>query len=422
MMDGVTVRLSDLCDVVSEAVKPGEQPDSLYLGLEHLASGRLVRVAGARASDMRSNTSAFQPSDVLYGKLRPYLDKAILADEAGVCTTELLVLRAKADVEPRFLAAIVHSPLFVEFAVAGTTGVQHPRTSWFHVREFEAPAFSLTEQRQIAGLLWLVHQAISASETLANGGQELKRTAMQTLFTRGLRGEAQKETEIGPVPESWEVGQLGKFADIISTRMAYTELEKADPTDSEDAVKVQGIKVADMNLLGNETELEAAILERMVDKCHAEYLCAPPGTIIFPKRGAAIATNKKRISTQWTAFDPNVIGVAPREGIERRFLFQWFQMFDLRTITDLGPTPQLNKKNLLPVIVPVPPTDEQHEIAAILDAIDRKIDLHRRKRAVLEELFQSLLHKLMTGEIRVGELNLPILSRRFPNLLEPPRR
>ena len=56
-------------------------------------------------------------------------------------------------------------------------------------------------------------------------------------------------------------------------------------------------------------------------------------------------------------------------------------------------------------IVPVPPSlDEQHEIVVILDAINRKIDLHRRKRAVLEKLFKALLHKLMTGEIRVEDL------------------
>ena len=53
---------------------------------------------------------------------------------------------------------------------------------------------------------------------------------------------------------------------------------------------------------------------------------------------------------------------------------------------------------------------EQREIVSILDAIDRKIDLHRRKRAVLEELFKSLLHKLMTGEIRVDQLDLSTLS------------
>ena len=101
-----------------------------------------------------------------------------------------------------------------------------------------------------------------------------------------------------------------------------------------------------------------------------------------------------------------MIGVVPTERIDKHFLFQWFQMFDLRTITDLGPTPQLNKKNLIPITVPLPSLDEQQEIVAILDAIDRKIDLHRRKRAVLEELFKALLHKLMAGEIRAGELGI----------------
>ena len=50
--------------------------------------------------------------------------------------------------------------------------------------------------------------------------------------------------------------------------------------------------------------------------------------------------------------------------------------------------------------------EEQRRIVAVLDAIERKVDLHGRKRAVLEELFKALLHKLMTGEIRVWELNL----------------
>ena len=62
--------------------------------------------------------------------------------------------------------------------------------------------------------------------------------------------------------------------------------------------------------------------------------------------------------------------------------------------------------------IPLPNTwVEQREIVAILDAIDRKIDLHRRKRAVLEELFRGLLHKLMTGEIRVADLDLSVVSR-----------
>ena len=65
----------------------------------------------------------------------------------------------------------------------------------------------------------------------------------------------------------------------------------------------------------------------------------------------------------------------------------------------------INASKLRTVLFPLHAIDEQHNIAAILDAIDRKIDLHRQKRAMLEELFRALLHKLMTGEIRVGELD-----------------
>jgi type I restriction enzyme S subunit len=62
-------------------------------------------------------------------------------------------------------------------------------------------------------------------------------------------------------------------------------------------------------------------------------------------------------------------------------------------------------------LFPFPPTiDEQQEIVAVLDVIDRKIDLHKRKRAVLDELFKSLLRKLMTGEIRVDDLDLSALQ------------
>ena len=225
-MDGANVRLSVLCELISEPVKPGERPDALYLGLEHLASGRLVRISGGRAADMRSNTSAFRSSDVLYGKLRPYLDKAVLADEAGVCTTELLVLRPKAEVDPKFLLAILHCPTFLEFAIAGTTGVQHPRTSWAYVREFEVPLFTLDEQRQIADLLWLVHESIRVSEALVSAVQELKHAAMQTLFTRGLRGEARKETEIGLVPESWELNSCGQIFNLTSGRKRPTTLSE----------------------------------------------------------------------------------------------------------------------------------------------------------------------------------------------------
>ena len=70
----------------------------------------------------------------------------------------------------------------------------------------------------------------------------------------------------------------------------------------------------------------------------------------------------------------------------------------------------INATKLRTVLFSLPVVDEQRKIVAVLDSVDRKIDLHRRKQMVLEELFKTLLHKLMTGEVRAGELSLEALG------------
>ena len=409
-MNGVTVRLSDLCELIREPIKPGERPDALYLGLEHLVSGQLVRTGGGQASEMRSTTSAFQPGDVLYGKLRPYLDKAVLADEAGVCTTELLVLRAKADVDPRFLAAVVHSPDFVEYAVAGTTGVQHPRTSWSHIREFEVSAFTLDEQQRIADLIWLVHEAASRSEALVEEGQALKRAAMQTLFTRGLRSEAQKETEIGPVPASWDVvhlGTLGRIGNGSTPRKATSEYWTGGTYPW-----LTSAKVYDRNIV----EADQFVTEFALAECHLPRI--KPGAVLIAITGqgktlghcavldieATINQHLAYVEVDSTIAHPSFV---------RGYLETQYDFFRQVGASGGSTKGALTCAFLRSFPIPLPSVlDEQREIVAILDAIDRKIDLHQRKRAVFDDLFKTLLHKLMTGEIRVGDLDLSRIEER----------
>jgi type I restriction enzyme S subunit len=315
------------------------------------------------------------------------------------------------DVDARFYVYFLQSA-FTQLGIFEGAGNKTtiPNLSRNRLAGLQVPHPPVAEQRSIAGALAKVREAIGIHNRAMSTAQELKRAAMRELFTRGLRGEPQKDTEIGLVPESWNVERLDSRSQVVSTRMSYTELEGANNAQA-NAVRVVGIKVSDMNRIGNETVIAATALEKLLDADVVAYRCAPPGTIVFPKRGAAIATNKKRLTETWSVFDPNVIGVVPSDIINVRFLFHWFQSFDLRTLTEPGPTPQLNKKHLDPLPIPVPPTiEEQKEIAVILDAIDRKIDLHRQKRAVLEELFKALLHKLMTGEIRVADLDLSALE------------
>ena len=406
-MTETTVRLADMCDLIADPVRPGAQPDALYLGLEHLAPGRLIRVGGGKASEMRSNTSAFQPGDVLYGKLRPYLDKAALADEPGVCTTELLVLRAKANVDPRFLAAAVHSPSFLEYAVAGTTGVQHPRTSWAHTREFQMPAFTPCEQQGIADLLWLVHEAISQSGALVEEAQALKRAAMHTLFTRGLRGEPQKETEVGPVPESWN---LVNFASVRENLQYGTSIRCTYDVSEHPVLRIPNIEP--QRVTANDLKYCA-----LTGSDAAKYQLED-GDLLFIRTNGVL--DRLGSCAVYEGYPANALFASYliRAKLEPDYVVPHFaasffgselgtSIVAGRAISASDGKFNLNTAAIDSLLLPLPPTlSEQREIVAVLDAIDRKIDLHRRKRAVLEELLKALLHKLMTGVIRVGELGM----------------
>ena len=71
----------------------------------------------------------------------------------------------------------------------------------------------LAEQRKIAGVLGVVQRAMEQQERLIALTTELKKTLLHQLFTQGLRGEPQKQTEIGPMPQSWEGGDAGRISD-----------------------------------------------------------------------------------------------------------------------------------------------------------------------------------------------------------------
>lgn len=411
MMKSPTARLGDLCDLITEPVRPGARPSALYLGLEHLASGRLVRIGGGQAGDMRSNTSAFKSGDVLYGKLRPYLDKAVLADRPGVCTTELLVLRPKSHVDPRFLTAAIHSPEFVEYAVAGTTGVQHPRTSWSHIREFETPALKLEEQRQLSDLLWFVHEAIVRSEKLVEECQALKRTAMRTLFTRGLRGEAQKETEIGPVPQSWQHLPISALGKIVTGNTPPTK-NPANYT----AGTVPFIAPGDIEHGFKIEKTEKLITEQGIDYARPIQQRAT----CFVCIGSTIGKVGYTVSPI-CATNQQINSILPDDRFNPLYTFYLLTYWSdhVRQYASRSPVPILSKGAFEQIeVIATTNLDEQREISVILATIDRKIDLHKKKLALLYELFKVLLNKLMTGEIRIDDLDLPKIGGRYSSITE----
>lgn len=398
-----TVSLDALAELVATQVDPRDQPAALYVGLEHVRSGRFIRIGGGTAGDVHSSKFVFKRGDVLYGKLRPYLDKAILAEEDGVCTTELLVLRARAGIDPRFLVAVVHCRDFVEHAISGTTGSQHPRTSWHRISKFELPEFSSEDQAKISDLVWTTHNSLLACEQAITAGIDLKRAAMRELFTRGLRGEAQKETEIGLIPISWDMAPLADLASIERGRFLHRPRNEprfyggSTPfVQTGDVVRSAG-RIREFSQSLN---ADGVAISRVF----------PAGTILI-----TIAANigYTGILQFASACPDSLVAITPNSRVDNAFLeyFLQTQQSEMDRRAPKGTQKNINIQFLNPWSVPIPEPREQREVVEILDALDRRIDLHKRKRAVLEDLFKAFLHKLMTGEIRVADLAPSALSK-----------
>lgn len=347
---------------------------------------------------------------MLYGKLRPYLDKAVLADCDGVCTTELIVLRPRADIGSRYLACLVHSPDFIRHAVAGTTGAHHPRTSWHHIREFELPDFTAGEREAIASLAWTVHEALLRAERATAAAETLKQVAMREVFTRGLRGVAQQELEFGKAPESWRLALLNEVAEV------QTGAAKGRKFVDTDVVDVPYLRVA--NVQDGHLNLSKMKVLR-IRRSEIERYRLHEGDVVlteggdFDKLGRGFIWRAElplcihqnhvfAVRTDRTVLDPEFFAYLAQSPYGKAYFLQVaHKTTNLACINS-------NKLKAFPVVLP--DLEEQRDMVNILKAINQKTDIHRKAHGILEELFTSLLHKLMTGEIQVADLDLPGLE------------
>ena len=235
----------------------------------------------------------------------------------------------------------------------------------------------------------------------------LKRAAMRTLFTRGLRGEAQKETEIGPVPESWKTWECNDVALRITVgvvvKPASHYVEQGVPAFRSLNVREDHLDTTDLVYFSNEENDGALSKSKLASGDVLVVRTGYPGTscVVSEEFEGSNCIDLVIISTNRQYALPEFLS---------RFLNSNSGKAQARAAKHGLAQQHLNVGALKKLKVPLPPTfDEQREVVHVLEAIDRKIDLHRRKRAVLEELFKALLHKLMTGEILVEDLDLSSL-------------
>ncbi len=272
------------------------------------------------------------------------------------------------------------------------------------------PLPAIEEQRKIARVLSLVQDAIAQQEQLITLTTELKKALMQKLFTEGTRAEPQKMTEIGRIPESWDVVPL---RDLIVDKLQNGAFIKNPETG-------QGFLFANVVDMYRDVYLDLTKLERVnVPKNEVERYFLKKGDILVVRsslKREGIGQNCITDNLDEPIFyDCHLIRVQPNTNkVLSEFLsYFWRSSSGKQELIKRSKTTTMttiNQQSLNLSLIPIPDIDEQKYITKLLLDINFKVNNHKAKKEKLQDLFRTLLHQLMTAQIRVDDLNLSALN------------
>ena len=386
------------------------RPSIRYIDVSAISRDELRIVSEATYSADNAPSRArkiVETGDTIFATVRPTLRRIaqIPASLSGeIVSTAFCVLRPDLDaIDADFLYFATQLGSVMEGIAAMESGASYPAVRDVDVLDQVVPLPPLPEQREIAAVLNTIRTALLHQAQCEGNATALKRAAMRTLFTHGLRGEAQKETEIGPVPASWERMPISALGKILTGNTPPTK-EPANYTEGE----VPFVAPGDIEHGFRIEKTEKFITDQGLK-------CSRPitrGTTCFVCIGSTIGKVGYTISPI-CATNQQINSVLPNGRFDSLFTFYLLTFWadHVRKHASWSPVPILSKGAFEQIeVVATTNIDEQKEIATILAAIDRKIDLHRRKRTLLDDLFKALLHKLMTGEIQVADLDFEVIQ------------
>ena len=424
--------LGDICGQPTQRV-PDVDEEITYIDIASVDRDRKAvtkpqLLAGADAPSRARKV--LETGDVIVSMTRPNLNAVALIGvdhNESIASTGFDVLKAFG-VEPRWVFAAVRSARFVDAMCGKVQGALYPAIKSTEIREYEIPLPPANEQSRIAAKLddllsqvdTLKARIDSIPALLKRFRQSVLAAAFSGRLTEEWRGYVQNNSTHGWTQTT--VGNLCKLKSGIAISAG----------DEKTTGDFKYFKVGEMNVKGNELHLQYT--DRYLAKGDAqEKSLMPSGSILFPKRGGAIATNKKRILKEPSFVDLNIMGIIVPADVEIMYVYRWFETIDLAKLNTGSTIPQINNTDIAPLEIPLPPSAEQSEIVRRVEQLFTYADQLETKvtsaKSRIDHLTQSILSKAFRGElvpqdpndepasmllerIAASKLNKPAKSRR----------
>ncbi|MCI8506574.1 MAG: restriction endonuclease subunit S [Lachnospiraceae bacterium] len=365
------VKLGDVAVEARELYK-GDKTGCPIVGLEHITPEE-VTLSNWSIDTENTFTKMFRKDDMLFGRRRAYLRKAAIAPFDGICSGDITVIRAKSDkMLPMLLPFVIQNEDFFEYAVGKSAGSLSPRVKWEHLKNYTFNLPSLEKQKELADLLWSIHDSRKAYQDLLRETDELIKAQFIEMF-----GDPEEN------PMGWPIRKLSEVAKVDGTMTKEYEKYAEYPHIGIDSIeKNTGI------LSGYRTVREDNIIS---PKYHFG-----PQHILYSKIRPAL--NKVAIPEFEGLCSADCYPLLPIGGwCERKFLAHVlrsdFFLNYILSYSGRSQMPKVNRKQLGGFTFPCPPMELQNRFLILTEQSDKsKFELKQAIKSV-DNLVRSLVQK-----------------------------
>ena len=212
-------QLGDIVGVRGEKLRPDTSNGLPFIGMDDVLPGSLKVTSHGWFREMRSTANAVYPGDILYGRLRPYLNKVAMGEIAAAASAEFIVLTARPGIDARYVQLALHAEQFVNFATRDTAG-DRPRIDFDKISKFEIPIPPSAEQRRIVARIDELSAEIDEGEAALNRARQGLDTWRRALLKAAVTGELTRDWRESNRP-------IETGADLLTRIRAQRDLDQS---------------------------------------------------------------------------------------------------------------------------------------------------------------------------------------------------
>lgn len=385
------MELQDICSYVKTKVETSNYSIEDYISTENMLPEKGgITVASSFPS---GKVTEFQENDILISNIRPYFKKIWKADRRGCCSNDVLCIRANNNVDAEFLYYLLSQDLFFAYVMSGANGSKMPRGDKQQIMNWEIELPSEKEdQRRIASILSSLDRKIELNNKINADLEEMAQAIFKNWFVdfEPFKDSKFVDSELGMIPEGWKVGTLG---DITKNKSAKVK-ERND------------VKVLSPVTTGELVLSEEYFTKQVFSSSIAKYKIVNKGDFAYNPARVNIGSLGRNEFDFDGCVSPVYVVFSVLDGYENYFdLFRKTDFFkdSVASLAIGGVRQSLSYDDLSSIEVIIPSENAVEEFNNLYNQMKKTIKANKLENSRLSLLRDTLLPRLMSGELEVPE-------------------